>query len=235
MYTIFATGVNTLYAYLYVFDEPRTIVIWGLTYRKPVPLIVMACHERIMHGGVKDTLTELKSKYWIVKGRSFVKKLLQRCVVCRRIHGKPFLFPRSPSLPGFRVQESPPFSYTGVDFAGPLYVKSGEGKVWICLYTCCSSRAVHLEVVPDLTAEAFIRCSRRFVARRGIPRKIISDNGKTFKAATPPRVFHLRNSFLAEDHALCSTAFIQTWQARYPSARSVKKQRMTSMQRLAHL
>ena len=71
-------------------------------------LIVMACHERIMHGGVKDTLTELRSKYWIVKGRSFVKKLLQRCVVCRRIHGKPFLSPRSPSLPGFRVQESPP-------------------------------------------------------------------------------------------------------------------------------
>ena len=146
-------------------------------------LIVMACHERIMHGGVKDTLTELRSKYWIVKGRSFVNKLLQRCVVCSRIHGKPFLSPRSPSLPGFRVQESPPFSYTGVDFAGPLYVKSGEGKVWICLYTCCSSRAVHLEVVPDLTAEAFIRCFRRFVARRGIPRKIISDNGKTFKAA----------------------------------------------------
>ena len=146
-------------------------------------LIVMACHERIMHGGVKDTLTELRSKYWIVKGRSFVKKLLQRCVVCRRIHGNPFPSPRSPSLPGFRVQESPPFSYTGVDFAGPLYVKSGEGKVWICLYTCCSSRAVHLEVVSDLTAEAFIRCFRRFVARRGIPRRIISDNG-TFKAAT---------------------------------------------------
>ena len=114
-----------------------------------------------------------------------MKKLLQRCVVCRRIHEKPFPSPRLPSLPGFRVQESPPFSYTGVDFAGPLYVKSGKGKVWICLYTCCSSRAVHLEVVPDLrpTAEAFIRCFRRFVARRGIPRRIISDNGKTFKAA----------------------------------------------------
>ena len=113
-------------------------------------LIAMACHERILHGGVKDTLTELRSKYWVVKGRSFVKKLLRGCIVCHRFQGKPFPSPVSPSLPAFRVQESPPFSYTGVDFAGPLFVKSGENKVRICLFTCCSRRVVHLEVVPNL-------------------------------------------------------------------------------------
>ena len=55
--------------------------------------------------------------------------------------------------------------------------------MWICLFTCCVIRAVHLEVVPDMSAETFIRCFKRFIARRGIPHKIISDNGKTFKLA----------------------------------------------------
>ena len=56
-------------------------------------------------------------------------------------------------------------------------------KVWICLFTCCVTRAVHLEIVPDLSADSFLRCFKRFTARRGIPHKMISDNGKTFKAA----------------------------------------------------
>ena len=75
--------------------------------------------------------------------------------------------------------------HTGVDFAGPLYVKSNHGsdKVWICLFTCCVVRAVHLDLVPDLTTPAFLRCFKRFVARRGLPSKILSDNGKTFEAA----------------------------------------------------
>ena len=56
-------------------------------------------------------------------------------------------------------------------------------KAWICLYTCCATRAIHLDIVPDLTTEAFLRCFKRFVARRGVPRKMVSDNGKTFKSA----------------------------------------------------
>ena len=109
-----------------------------------------------------------------------MKKVLRGCIVCCRFQGKPFPSPMSPS---FRVQEFPPFSYTEMDFAGPLFVKSDENKVWISLYTCCSSRAVHFVVVPNLTAEAFIRCFRRLIARRGIPCRIISDKRKTFMAA----------------------------------------------------
>ena len=76
--------------------------------------------------------------------------------------------------------------YTGVDFAGPLYIKT-QGlftmkKPWICLFTCCATRAVHLEIVPDLTADSFLQCFKCFTATRGIPHKMISDNGKTFKA-----------------------------------------------------
>ena len=71
--------------------------------------------------------------------------------------------------------------FTGVDFAGPLYVRDSEEKVWLRLFTCCVTRAVHLEIVPGLLAQTFILCFR-FAARRGLPQKMkmVSDNAKTF-------------------------------------------------------
>ena len=112
-------------------------------------LIVKSCHEKVLHGGIKDTLAELRSRFWIVRGRQVVKKLLFHCEICRRFDSRPFQPPPPPSLPGFRVQEAQPFAYTGVDFAGPLYiVNDTDTKVWICLYTCCVTRAVHLDIVP---------------------------------------------------------------------------------------
>ena len=73
-----------------------------------------------------------------------------------------------------------------MDYAGPMYVrghKEAEGnKVWIFLFTCCVTRATHLELVLDLSTATFILCLKRFVAGRSLP-KIVSDNAKTFKAA----------------------------------------------------
>ena len=150
-------------------------------------LIVRNAHERVMHNGVKETLAEVRMKYWIIKARQFVRQLLYKCVVCRKFDGVPCRPPPPPPLPEFRVNPIPPFTYTGLDFAGPLYVKTSpllnDNKVCICLYTCCVIRAVHLDLVPDMTAETFIRSFKRFTARRGFPQKIISDNGKTFKSA----------------------------------------------------
>ncbi|KAL5491930.1 hypothetical protein EMCRGX_G017306 [Ephydatia muelleri] len=145
-------------------------------------LIVSDCHARVMHSGVKDTLTQLQSKYWAVKGRQFVRRQLNGCMVCKRFSSRPLSGPTAPPLPDFRVRVSPPFSCAGVDYAGPLYLKNGD-KVWICLFTCCVVRAVHLELVPDLTAIAFVRCLKRFSARRGIPQTLCSDNSKTFRSA----------------------------------------------------
>ena len=147
-------------------------------------LFVREGHKRVMHGGVKSTLTELRSRFWIVQGRQFVRKLFYQCVVCRKLEGRPYKAPPPPPLPEFRVKEEPPFTYIGIDYAGPLYVKSlnsPQQKVWICLYTCCVTRAIHLDLVPDLTAQAFLRSFRRFTARRGRPSVVASDNGKTFK------------------------------------------------------
>ena len=108
--------------------------------------------------------------------------LLNECKLCTRYNSRPLSGPPSPPLPEYRVQVSPPFSATGVDYAGPLYLKGGE-KVWISLFTCCAVRAVHLELVPDLTAMSFVRCLKRFSARRGVPQVICSDNSKTFRSA----------------------------------------------------
>ena len=150
-------------------------------------LVILRAHERVLHNGVRETLTELRSMFWIIRGRSVVKLIIRQCTVCLRYEGKPYNIVSPPPLPEFRVREQPPFIYTGVDFAGPLHVKEGSdnrtSKVWICLYTCCVVRVVHLDIVPNLTTSAILRSFKRFTARRGLPRKLISDNGKTFVAA----------------------------------------------------
>jgi hypothetical protein len=153
-----------------------------------IKLIVENAHIRTLHGGVKDTLTELRSAYWLIGGRQFTRQLIHRCVRCRRLEGMPYKGAVPPPLPAYRVQQSRPFQYTGVDFAGPMYVKSSmvsdKPKTWMCLYTCAVTRAVHLDLVPDLNTMTFLRCFKRFTSRRGVPKKIVSDNGKTFVSAS---------------------------------------------------
>ena len=87
-------------------------------------LIVSEAHRRVQHNGVKETLTEVRSKYWIVGGRSVVRLHIHKCVTCRRFEGRPFCAPPAPPLPTFRVNEAPPFANTAVDFAGPLYIRN---------------------------------------------------------------------------------------------------------------
>ena len=152
-------------------------------------LIIRYCHERVMHNGLKETLTEVRSRYWIPKGRQTVKKELFGCNICRRFQGRSYPVPESPDLPEFRVRDVHAFSCVGVDFAGPLFVKSKVkddpemAKVYIALFTCATSRAVHLELVPSLDAPTFLLCLGRFIGHRGLPKLIVSDNAKTFQAS----------------------------------------------------
>ena len=163
---------------------------------KLAQLIVLDCHEKVHHLKVRATLAELRSRFWITSGRQFVKKILKPCFRCRYLDGKSFNAPATAALPDFRVSEAPPFSTTGVDFAGPLFVKAEGGemiKSYICLFSCFITRAVHLEVVSDLATPTFVNCLRRFCARRGTPVRIVSDNAKTFKATSK-----LLNKLLSE-------------------------------------
>lgn len=116
--------------------------------------------------------------------RQYVRKLFRRCVTCRKLKGTPYNAPDPPPLPKIQTQQSEPFSVTGVDYAGPLYVKQNnrEIKSYICLFTCAVTRAVHLEVVTDFTERSFIQAFRRFASRKSSPRLMISDNASTFIA-----------------------------------------------------
>lgn len=148
-------------------------------------LIVRYYHESAAHSGREQTLCELRRMFWIVGGRSLVKKTIRSCVRCRRMNAKP-MEQFMGSLPGARLEAyHPPFTFTGVDLFGPLTVKWGRGtaKRWGCLFTCLTTRAVYLEVTPSLETDDFIMVLRQFISRRGPPKEVWSDRGTNFVGA----------------------------------------------------
>ena len=94
------------------------------------------------------------------------KKLLRKCVVCTKLSGRPYRAPDPPPLPKVQVTNPTPFSVCGVDFTGALYVREGETKrkIYICLFTCATTRAVHLEIVLDMTVESFMLAFQKFAS-----------------------------------------------------------------------
>jgi len=148
-------------------------------------MVVQKAHSDILHSGVSQTLSKVRNNYWITHGRSVIKCVLKKCNVCRKCEGGPYKMPNMPPLPKSRVSESKPFTVTGLDYLGPVYIKTHQDspKVWICLFTCTVTRAVHLEIVNDMTSEEFLLAFRRFIAQHGVPREVISDNALQFKAA----------------------------------------------------
>ena len=148
-------------------------------------LFIRDIHAHQLHAGVSSTLTALRQRFWIPAGRYQVKKVVNKCVTCKKVSGFPFQPPVAPPLTSLRLQQSRPFAVTGVDFTGELYVKNGrrESKVYICLFTCAATRAVHLEVVNDLSVGTFLLAVRRFASRQSLPDVIISDNATTYQSA----------------------------------------------------
>jgi len=164
-------------------------------------LVILQAHTQLYHSGVNATLTLIRQRYWIPSGRQRVRSLISKCVICKRVAGKPYAAPDPPPLVKDRVSASHPFEVTGVDFTGALYVRSsaGEHKVYICLFTCAVSRAIHLEIVCDLTLQCFLQAFRRFVSRRSLPRLMLSDNASTYQAAAEELQKLLTSAALAED------------------------------------
>ncbi|XP_028413531.1 uncharacterized protein LOC114536368 [Dendronephthya gigantea] len=148
--------------------------------------LVMDAHIRTLHGGVGLTMTKLREVYWIPRLRRLVRKMIKRCNGCRRFRAVAVADPPPGNLPTDRTVGSSAFQVIGVDYAGPIpyrTAKNRERKSYLLLYTCSLSRAVHLELLPDLTTTEFIHSLKKFIARRGRPRKIYSDNGRTFVSA----------------------------------------------------
>ena len=157
----------------------------------------------MLHAGPTLLSASLSQRYHIVGGRNVIRSVTRECVTCRRKAEKP-----QPQmlgqLPIERVTPGPVFQMVGVDYAGPVLVKYGHVrkptvvKAYVCVFVSLTVKAVHLELVSDLTSDAFIACLRRFISRRGIPSVIWSDHGTNFVGAA--REIKDLHQFLQNSH-----------------------------------
>ena len=151
-------------------------------------LIVHSEHLRLLHAGPTLLSSSLCRRYHIVGCKRLIRSVTRGCPTCRRLSAKPSSQIIG-QLPIERLTPGPVFDKVGVDFAGPIHVKYAHVrkpvivKAYVCLFVSLSVKAVHLEPVSDLTANAFIATLRRFVARRGKPTLIMSDHGTNFTGA----------------------------------------------------
>lgn len=157
-----------------------------IPYEHPAAkLIIEELHTKLGHAGVERVLAESRRRYWILKGRKLVKKTVHQCVICRKLRGKTEV-QHMADLPAGRVTPyERPFTRVGIDYFGPFMVKRARSKVkrYGCIFTCLSIRAVHIEVSHTLDTDSFINALERFIARRGEPKEIWSDNGTNFVGA----------------------------------------------------
>ena len=148
-------------------------------------LIIDSYHRRFYHGNHATVINELRQKYWILSLRSSVKKIVHQCQWCKVKKAKPMI-PPTGDLPAERLQHNAyPFTCSAVDYFGPMFVTIGRRreKRWGALFTCLTTRAVHLELASSLSTSSMIMALRRMAARRGSPRVIYSDNGTNFVGA----------------------------------------------------
>ena len=145
-------------------------------------LIVKKYHEELAHTGREHVLASIRQKFWIVKGRVAVRHVLRECLYCRKRASRTGEQMMADLPPKRLTPDRPPFAFVGVDYFGPLLVKLKRNSVkrYGCLFTCLASRAVHIEISHSLDTDSFIHALRRFIARRGKPEIIRSDNGTNF-------------------------------------------------------
>ena len=150
--------------------------------------IIKEAHDLTLHGSESLMLSYLRNKYHISRVSEKVKSFIHSCNVCFR-YSQTQQKQLMGSLPTNRVNFSRPFQNTGVDYAGPLTMKAYAGrckimlKVYIAVFVCLCTKAIHVELVTDLTSKGFLAAFKRFVLRRGRCHKLYSDNGKNFVGA----------------------------------------------------
>ena len=155
-------------------------------------LLLLYIHQKNHYCGREQLLALSRERYWIVNGRHLARKVIYNCLYCKRqrVKSQPQLMA---DLPPERLSYlQPPFSFTGVDYFGPVTVKrgsrtrslSGHYKRYVCLFTCLTFPAIHLELCENMSTYSFIMTLRRFISRRGYQVKIMSDNGTNIVAAS---------------------------------------------------
>ena len=148
-------------------------------------LIIRHNHANVGHMGQESVLSSLRERFWVIKGRSAVRRVLRKCVDCQKRKaptGEQFMA----KLPEDRITpHKPPFTYVGVDLFGPIEVKQKRSRVkrYGCIFTCLSVRAIHIEVANTLNTDSMINALRRFICLRGCPEEIRSDCGTNLTKA----------------------------------------------------
>ncbi|UYV78053.1 hypothetical protein LAZ67_15003314 [Cordylochernes scorpioides] len=179
----------------------------GILRSHVTELIIRQCHQEHFHSSFNLTCSILRRTYWIINGRSFVKQILKNCVQCFKVNARPNTQLMG-KLPSSRTTYIRSFARTGVDLAGPILTKPRlprsrvKLKSYIALFVCFATKAIHLELVSDLSTGSFIAALRRFTSRRGTPSDIYSDNGTNFKGAA---------KFLNEQYALLHASVLQDY------------------------
>ena len=143
--------------------------------------LIAEAHQNTLHGGVGLILAKVREQYWVPRLRC-----LKNCYGCKRFNAQAFAVPPPGQLPKDRTQGQSAFEVIGVDFEGPLKYrkrKNLQGKAYIMLYACSLTRGIYLDLLPSLDTSEFIQSLKRFIACRGRPMKIYSDNGRTFVGA----------------------------------------------------
>lgn len=181
-------------------------------------LMVHHTHATFNHGNHQTVMNELRQRYHIIGLRSAIRYICNKCQWCRTYRGIPSKIPLG-DLPAERqAHNQPPFTATAVDYFGPMHVVVGRRreKRWGALYTCLTTRAVHLEVVTSLSASSMIMSLRRMMARRGTPTVIYSDNATNFVGAET----EIAEALQSNDHDLKDFASrkLITWKKIPPGA-----------------
>lgn len=145
-------------------------------------LFVRFAHKRCLHGGPTLTSSVLMQQVWILGRNRLVKSMIRTCVTCQRVKPQ-FAHQLMGDLPEERVTSGTPFSVAGLDYAGPIHIRTSKGrghrsyKGYIVVFVCFSTKAIHLEAVSDLTSSSFINAYRRFVGRRRVVGNVCGRRG----------------------------------------------------------
>ncbi|XP_023248115.1 uncharacterized protein LOC111643952 [Copidosoma floridanum] len=168
------------------YNEKHPIVLPGGCIL--VKRLVEEVHKLTLHGGAQLMLSHIYRSLWITRGPAVAAGVYRRCVRCTRFDGRCSAQQMGP-LPADRTTPSRAFAVTGLDYAGPIPVLFSRGrgakstKGYVAIFICLFTRAVHIEIVSDLSTDAFLAAYARFCARRGVCKKLYSDNATTFKKA----------------------------------------------------
>ena len=148
-------------------------------------LLLRNIHQEVGHSGRNHMLSKLREKYWMTGASTAIRRVPSKCTICRRLNATP-VCQQMADLPTDRLKpDEPPFTCVGVDYFGPIEVRSRMSivKRYGVLFTCLVLRAIHIKVAPSLDTDSFINAQRCFIARRGQVRELRSDNGTNFVGA----------------------------------------------------